>query len=74
MPDLLLFLDTPPEVARRRLVARGTDVDELEWLKACDAAYKGLPEWGAFVVVNAARPTSELVDDIVALIGDLQAV
>lgn len=67
-PDLILFLDTPPPLAHRRLVERGKDVDELAWLMACDAAYRGLPEWGTFTVVDADRPEKELVEDVVALI------
>lgn len=63
-PDAVVFLDLPPEVARQRLRARGKDVDELAWLQAADAAYRSLPEWPSFTVVDADRPLAEVLADV----------
>ncbi|WP_051485916.1 dTMP kinase [Nocardioides sp. J54] len=68
VPDLLVFLDVAPAVARERLELRGKDVDELAWLEACDAAYRSLPEWTSMTVVDADRPADRVVDDLVSLL------
>ncbi|WP_110180686.1 AAA family ATPase [Nocardioides solisilvae] len=70
-PDLVVFLDVHPVVARERLVARGRDVDELGWLEAADAAYRSLPEWPTFTVVDADRPVSQVVDAVLVQIRRL---
>ncbi len=68
-PDLVVFLDIAPASARERLVVRGRDVDDLEWLEAADAAYRSLPEWPTFTVVDADRPVDDVLADLRALIG-----
>lgn len=67
-PDLVVFLDVSPVVARERLERRGKDVDELEWLERADAAYRSLPEWEQFTRVDGDRPTIEIVADVAALV------
>jgi dTMP kinase len=51
-PTVVCFLATAPEVAQRRVLARGIDTEELAHLRALDAAYRALPEFGSFVVVD----------------------
>ncbi len=50
-PTVVCFLAVAPEVAQRRVLARGIDTEELTHLRALDAAYRALPEFGGFVVV-----------------------
>ena len=49
---MVCFLATSPAVAQRRVLARGIDTEELDHLRALDAAYRALPEFGSFVVVD----------------------
>ncbi|PWU45940.1 thymidylate kinase [Micromonospora globispora] len=51
-PTVVCFLATSPAVAQRRVLARGIDTEELGHLRALDAAYRALPEFGSFVVVD----------------------
>ncbi|MFF4894222.1 dTMP kinase [Micromonospora chersina] len=51
-PSVVCFLATSPEVAQRRVAARGIDTEELAHLRALDAAYRALPEFGSFVVLD----------------------
>jgi len=52
-PDLVFYLAVPPLVAQARVEARGKDHEELDYLTASDAAYRGLPEAVRFTVVDA---------------------
>lgn len=65
-PDEVFFLDVAPDLARRRLVARGRDVDTLEWLLAADAAYRSLPEWGQLQVVDGRGPVEQVLSILVS--------
>ena len=69
-PDAVAFLDVSPVVARDRLVRRGKDVDDLAWLERYDAAYRTLPEWERFTIVDGKRSTAEVVGDLAALVGN----
>ncbi len=51
-PTMVCFLATSPAVAQRRVLARGIDTEELAHLRALDAAYRALPEFETFVVVD----------------------
>ncbi|GAB3858627.1 dTMP kinase [Dactylosporangium cerinum] len=57
-PELVLYLAVPPLVAQARVDARGKDHEELDYLTACDAAYRGLPEADRFTVVDAGTDPS----------------
>ncbi|GAA3252019.1 dTMP kinase [Dactylosporangium siamense] len=57
-PELVLYLAVPPLVAQARVDARGKDHEDLDYLTACDAAYRGLPEAGRFTVVDAGTDPS----------------
>lgn len=52
-PDLMIHFDVDPRVAHDRVMARGTDKESLADLKAFRAAYRSLPEFDDFVVVDA---------------------
>ncbi|MFI8460738.1 dTMP kinase [Kitasatospora sp. NPDC085464] len=51
-PDLTLFLDVDPAVARERIRRRGIDEETLEFLAAYREAYRSLPEFADLVVVD----------------------
>ncbi|OKI50302.1 dTMP kinase [Micromonospora sp. CB01531] len=59
-PTVVCFLATAPEVARRRVMARGIDTEEQGHLRALDAAYRALPEFGSFVVVDGDGDPDEV--------------
>ncbi|XAS71592.1 thymidylate kinase [Micrococcaceae bacterium Sec5.1] len=52
-PDLIVHLDVDPRRAHGRVMARGTDHEELEDLEAFRAAYRSLPEFADFLGVDA---------------------
>ncbi|MEE2522079.1 AAA family ATPase [Pseudarthrobacter sp. J75] len=59
-PDLVLHLDVRPNVAYQRVAARGTDEESLADLIALDAAYRRLPEYPGFTVVDANGPADDV--------------
>jgi thymidylate kinase len=52
-PDVTFYLAVDPEVAYERIRLRGIDQETLEYLQDADAAYRSLPEFPSFVVVDA---------------------
>lgn len=52
-PDVTFFLAVDPEVAQDRIERRGYDTETMEYLRAADAAYRSLPEYPRFVVIDA---------------------
>lgn len=52
-PDVTFLLVVDPAEAYRRIEARGTDHETPEYLAAADAAYRSLPEFGTFVIIDA---------------------
>lgn len=59
-PTLVCFLSTSPERARQRVLARGIDTEELSYLRDLDAAYRTLPEFERFVVVDGDDGPAEV--------------
>ncbi|RZU76977.1 thymidylate kinase [Micromonospora kangleipakensis] len=59
-PTVVCFLATSPAVARDRVTARGIDTEELAHLRALDAAYRALPEFGTVVVVDGDGDPDEV--------------
>lgn len=51
-PAVVCFLATAPEVAQERVARRGIDTEELAHLRALDAAYRALPDFPSFVVLD----------------------
>jgi len=50
-PDLIIYLEVPPEEAHRRLTERSSGLERLDSLRANDRAYRELPEFACFEVV-----------------------
>jgi dTMP kinase len=59
-PDVTVLLSVDPEVAYERIEARGYDHEEPSYLRAAAAAYRGLPEYRDFVVVDANGAPAEV--------------
>ncbi|MDI5940466.1 MULTISPECIES: thymidylate kinase [unclassified Micromonospora] len=74
-PTVVCFLAVAPEVAQRRVLARGIDTEELPHLRALYAAYRALPEFGGFVVLPGDGDPGEVaaaLDGVVAPLVDGQ--
>jgi dTMP kinase len=52
-PDVTFFLAVDPEVAQDRIERRGYDTETMDYLRTADAAYRSLPEYPTFVVIDA---------------------
>ncbi|WP_203825192.1 thymidylate kinase [Actinoplanes palleronii] len=52
-PDVTFLLAVDPAVAQERIDRRGTDQESMEYLTAADRAYRSLPEFPEFVVIDA---------------------
>ncbi|MDI1461530.1 dTMP kinase [Catellatospora sp. KI3] len=59
-PDVVCYLAVDPAEAQRRVELRGIDREELAYLCAADAAYRGLPEFAGFTVVDAHGSPDEV--------------
>ncbi|MFI7520941.1 dTMP kinase [Micromonospora globbae] len=59
-PQVTFLLSVDPAEAYRRIERRGTDHETMGWLTAADTAYRTLPEYPTFVVVDAGRPADEV--------------
>ncbi|MFI1193509.1 dTMP kinase [Micromonospora sp. NPDC020750] len=59
-PQVTFLLTVEPAEAYRRIERRGTDHETIGWLTAADTAYRTLPEFPTFVVVDAGRPQEEV--------------
>lgn len=60
-PDLSIHFDVHPCLAHQRVTARGTDSESLADLETFRTAYRSLPEFGDFVVVDANGAPSDVV-------------
>ncbi|MCM0674336.1 thymidylate kinase [Micromonospora phytophila] len=63
-PQVTFLLAVDPAEAYRRIEQRGTDHESMRYLTAADAAYRALPEYPTFVVVDAGRPPAEVTRQI----------
>jgi dTMP kinase len=52
-PDVTFLLAVDPAVAYARIEARGYDHEDMSYLTAAAAAYRSLPEYADFVVIDA---------------------
>ncbi|MBB5824684.1 dTMP kinase [Micromonospora carbonacea] len=59
-PQVTFLLAVDPAEAYQRIERRGTDHETMGWLTAADRAYRTLPEFPSFVVVDAGRPPEEV--------------
>ncbi|WP_309244278.1 dTMP kinase [Micromonospora parastrephiae] len=65
-PQVTFLLAVDPAEAYRRIEERGTDHETISWLTAADTAYRTLPEYPSFVLVDAGRPAEEVTEQIQA--------
>ncbi|MFY1633502.1 dTMP kinase [Solwaraspora sp. WMMB335] len=63
-PDVTFLLWLPPAEARRRIEARGTDSESLDYLARSAAAYQSLPESAGFVVIDARGSAAQVAKSI----------
>ena len=56
-----MHLDVEPALAHQRIVARGTDEETLEDLVSLRDAYRSMPEYPGFVLLDADCPPAEVV-------------
>lgn len=59
-PDVTVLLTVDPHTAQHRIDTRGYDHETLDYLTASAAAYRSLPEFGGFVVVNGDGDPDEV--------------
>lgn len=59
-PQVTFLLAVDPAEAYRRIERRGTDHESMRYLTAADTAYRTLPEYPTFVLVDAGRPADEV--------------
>ncbi|WP_097319763.1 dTMP kinase [Paractinoplanes atraurantiacus] len=59
-PDVTFLLAVDPAVAQQRIDARGYDHESMTYLNAADAAYRSLPEFASFVVIDANGTPDEV--------------
>jgi dTMP kinase len=59
-PDLTLLLVVSPGSAYRRIEARGTDHETIEYLTRASAAYASLPEHETFVLIDGDGTEDEV--------------
>ncbi|GIJ27520.1 thymidylate kinase [Micromonospora qiuiae] len=63
-PQVTFLLAVDPTEAYRRIERRGTDHESLGYLTAADLAYRTLPEYPTFVVIDAGRSVQEVAREI----------
>jgi dTMP kinase len=68
-PDVTFLLAVDPTVAYERIESRGYDHEELAFLEAATAAYRSLPEYGDFVVIDANGTPAEVAESVRVELG-----
>ena len=63
-PDVTVLLAVDPLIAYERIETRGYDHEELPYLRAAEAAYRSLPEYRDFLVVDANGTPAEVAAQI----------
>lgn len=59
-PRVTFLLTLDPAEAYRRIERRGTDHESMRWLSDAATAYRALPEYGSFVVVDGSGTPEEV--------------
>jgi dTMP kinase len=70
-PDAVVHLDIEPALARRRITARGTDTETLADLAALNGAYRSLPEYQDFVLLDSSQPPAAVLDSLERIVRQL---
>jgi dTMP kinase len=65
-PDVTFLLTVDPAAAHDRIEARGYDTETMEYLRAAAGAYRSLPEYPGFVVIDANGTPDQVHAKIVA--------
>jgi dTMP kinase len=73
-PDITFLLTVEPAVAYDRIESRGYDHEEMSYLHAATAAYRSLPEYPDFVVIDANRTPAEVTESLRAALEAHQPV
>jgi dTMP kinase len=68
-PDITVLLAVDPAVAYDRIESRGYDHEEMSFLRAAAAAYRDLPEYSDFVVVDANGTPADVADRLRAVVA-----
>lgn len=63
-PDVTFLLAVDPQVAHDRIERRGYDHETTSYLSAAAAAYRSLPEYAGFVVIDANATPAEVAAEI----------
>jgi dTMP kinase len=63
-PDVTFLLAVDPQVAHDRIEARGYDHESTDYLSAATTAYRTLPEYPDFVVIDANGSPAEVAAEI----------
>lgn len=53
-PDVVVLLETTPQIAAHRVELRGKDREDTAYLARLERAYHALPEFGDFTVIDAS--------------------
>ncbi|WP_433793721.1 dTMP kinase [Actinoplanes sp. CA-252034] len=65
-PDVTFFLAVDPDLAQDRIERRGYDTETMDYLRTADAAYRSLPEYPSFVVIDANGTPEQVTKAILA--------
>ncbi|GAB7039758.1 MULTISPECIES: dTMP kinase [Catenuloplanes] len=65
-PDVTFLLVVSPGAAYRRIEARGTDHETIEYLTRASASYASLPEHDSFVLIDGDGTEDEVAAEILA--------
>jgi dTMP kinase len=68
-PEAVIYFDVGAEVAYNRIKSRASDTESLEHLTMFDRAYRELPDFQAFTIIDASRSTTDAVDDMMRALG-----
>jgi len=63
-PDVTFYLAVDPQVAHDRIEARGYDHESTDYLSAAAVAYRSLPEYAGFVVIDADATPDKVAAEI----------
>jgi dTMP kinase len=73
-PGAAVHLDVEPALAHQRIQARGTDFETLADLAALRDAYRSMPEYAGFALLDADCPPAEVVGRLKRIVGADTAV
>lgn len=69
-PDLLFWLDIDPDVAHKRITARGIDAEDIDFLQAFCSALRAMPESKNWIRINGNRGVREISSEILGYVAE----